>query len=302
MAGLACLYGHHQLETYAREPLGPRIKVALLQGSIDQYKKWDRTYVEEIQKTYEKLATKAAQSKPDMIIWPETSVPGYVLQDPPLRQWLLRLVRNSHTSHLVGAPTLNNEMAYNSAFSIDPECSIVGEYAKKHLVPFGEIVPWSNFLGRFIKVLNDLGGFTAGNRSPVLRVGGIPVGVNICYEAIFPDLVRQSVKQGAQVIVNLTNDGWYMKTAAPYQHWAPNIYRAVENNRWLIRADNTGISGIVDPRGHVHALSPIFQPGVIQGSIAARQRLSLYTRFGDLFAWLCAFLCAFIFLRDILRS
>ena len=104
-----------------------------------------------------------------MIIWPETSVPGYLLQDPPLRDWLLRIIRKSQTNHLVGAPSIHNEMAYNSSFSLNGEGTLEGEYAKQHLVPFGEIVPWSKVLGRFIKVLNDLGGFTAGTDPPVLQ-------------------------------------------------------------------------------------------------------------------------------------
>jgi apolipoprotein N-acyltransferase len=156
-------------------------------------------------------------------------------------------------------------------------------------------------LGQYIKVLNDLGGFTAGKESPVLRVGGVQVGVNICYEAIFPNLVRQSVRKGAVLIANLTNDGWYMQTSAPYQHWATNIFRAVENNRWLVRADNTGISGIIAPTGRVQAASAIFRPGVIAGTVQVQNALTFYTRFGDIFAWICVIFCMVICLRDILR-
>ena len=300
---LTCLFGYSRLKSYAGEPAGPKIRVALVQGSIDQYKKWDKSYVEDIEKTYEHLVSQAAGSRPAMIIWPETSVPGYLLQEPSLRSWLTGVVRNSHTSHLVGAPVIHNGMAYNSAFSFNPEGILVGEYAKQHLVPFGEVVPWSGFLGHFIRVLNDLGGFAAGTQPSVLDVGGgYPVGVNICYEAIFPDLVRRSVRQGARIIANLTNDGWYMQTAAPYQHWAPNIFRAVENNRWLVRADNTGISGIIEPTGRVQAASAIFHPAVIEGTVQAHNGLTFYTRYGDLFAWICVMFCTLICLRDILRQ
>ena len=299
---LTCLFGYSRLKSHAEESGTQAIRVALLQGSIDQYKKWDKSYIDEIEKTYESLVTQASRSKPDMIIWPETSVPGYLLQEAPLREWLLNMVRKSGVNHLVGVPVIHNEMAYNSAFSISHEGILEGEYAKHHLVPFGEVVPWSRFLGRFVRVLNDLGGFAAGTESPVLRVAGVPVGVNICYEAIFPNLVRQSVRQGSQVIANLTNDGWYMKTAAPYQHWAPNVFRAVENGRWLIRADNTGISGIIDPSGRIQAASSIFQPAVIEGTIHARTGLTFYSRLGDIFAWICIFFCTVIFIRDILRA
>jgi apolipoprotein N-acyltransferase len=295
-----CLYGRYQLI----RPNGASrrlIKVALLQGSIDQYKKWNRAYVEEIEKTYESLIRQTSLYKPNLIVWPETSVPGYLLQDKPLRAWLDKIVHQSQTNNLVGAPIEINEYAYNSSFSINSESIIEGEYDKRHLVPFGEVVPWSSFLGRFIRVLNDLGGFTAGHRNPVLQAGDIRVGVNICYEAIFPNLVRQSVKQGAEVIANLTNDGWYMKTAAPYQHWAPNIYRAVENRRYVVRADNTGVSGIIDPNGRVIVASPLFEPVVVTGTVEPLNGLTIYSRYGDLFAWLCVFFCALSGLLYILR-
>jgi apolipoprotein N-acyltransferase len=281
------LFGLSRLHHPQNASQGQPLKVALLQGNIDQYKKWDKAYVEEIERTYEGLINEASTTKPDIILWPETSVPGYLLQDPPLRDWLQRVVKNSRSSHLVGAPVMHDNNAYNSAFSLNTEGDLLGEYAKKHLVPFGETVPWGSVLGRFISVLNDLGGFTAGQNSPVLPVAGTTAGVNICYEAIFPNLVRQSIKQGAELIVNLTNDGWYMRTAAPYQHWAPNIFRAVENGRWLLRADNTGISGIIDPYGRIAAASSIFEPMVVKGTAIPLKEMTFYTRVGDAFAWIC---------------
>ena len=124
-----------------------------------------------------------------LVIWPETSVPGYLLQDPPLRLWLTGVILKSGASHLVGAPYLDRDNAYNAAFSISPLGFIQGVYSKHHLVPFGETVPLQSVLGRCISVLNALGGFTAGRRltRPSSGGTGVPVGVNICYEAIFPE-------------------------------------------------------------------------------------------------------------------
>jgi len=266
---------------------GPEFKIALLQGNIDQYKKWNEVYVAEIKQTYETLAERAAASGAQLIIWPETSVPGYLIQDHPLRLWLTKVILKSGTAHLVGAPYLQADKAYNAAFALSPVGFIQGVYGKQHLVPFGETVPLQAVLGRWISVLNALGGFTAGNESPVLKSAGVPIGINICYEAIFPNLVRRSVKLGAQVIVNITNDGWYMKTAAPYQHLAPNIFRAVENRRWLLRADNTGVSAIIDPWGRIIAQTPIYQTRILAGSARLRSDLTFYSRYGDFFAWLC---------------
>lgn len=277
------------------------LQVALLQGNVDQYKKWDKAYVQEIQDRYAGLVREAVKSPVELIIWPETSIPGYLLQDVSLREWLVGLVRKSRTNHLVGAPNEVGEKIYNGSFSLSPEGVLKGEYEKKHLVPFGEVVPAAHFLGWYISALNALGGFAAGTASPVVQAAGIPLGINICYESIFPSLVRDSVRQGAQILVNQTNDGWYMRTAAPYQHWAPNVYRAVENRRYLLRANNTGISGIIDPWGRTVRRSPIFEAQVVTGTVYPRTDLSFYTRHGDVFAIVCLLFCLVVLAPGIGR-
>jgi len=297
----AYLFGQSQLTQQFHKDDGKQLKVALLQGNIDQYKKWNEAYIEEIKQTYSILVQRASAAQVDLIIWPETSVPGYLTQDPALWIWLTGVIIKSHTSHLLGAPSAEGSKAFNAAFSISRFGLIQGSYAKQHLVPFGEIVPFQNLLGQWIPVLNALGGFNAGTVSPVLSAAGIPVGINICYEAIFPDLVRRSVKAGGQAIVNITNDGWYMKTAAPYQHLAPNIFRAIENRRWVLRADNTGVSALIDPTGHIIAQTPIYQARLLTGTIYARTEQTFYTKYGDLFSWIClAIVSAWVFCRRTL--
>ena len=269
------------------------LKVALLQGNIDQYKKWNEAYVAEIKQTFQTLSERAAEQHVDLMIWPETSVPGYLTQDPALRVWLAGVILKSRAWHVLGAPAESDKKIFNAAFSISPLGLVQGMYAKKHLVPFGETVPFQSWLGVWIPVLNALGGFDSGALSPVLPVAGIPVGINICYEAIFPNLVRRSVEWGGQVIINITNDGWYMKTAAPYQHLAPNIFRAVENHRWLARSDNTGVSALIAPTGDIVAQTPIYLTRVLTGTVYSRTDLTFYTRFGDVFAWACLFFIFF---------
>jgi apolipoprotein N-acyltransferase len=122
--------------------------------------------------------------------------------------------------------------------------------------------------------------------------------VNICYEAIFPNLARRSIQRGGQLIVNLTNDGWYMKTAAPYQHLAPNVFRAIENHRWLARADNTGVSALIAPTGEIVAQTPIYLTRVLTGTVYTRNDLTFYTRFGDIFAWICLALILWFLRRN----
>ncbi len=291
--GLAVfLYGQHRLDRLSEERSTTPVRVSLLQGNIDQYKKWDAAYVSDIEQTYSTLSAQASAERPQLIVWPETSVPGYLLQEPPLRRWLVDVVRKSTTTHVVGTPVYHGHAAYNSAFVLFPDGTLGEEYAKKHLVPFGEIVPWASVLGRFVRVLNDLGGFAAGELPAVVHAGPLRLGLNICYEAIFPDLVRRSVRGGAEILINLTNDGWYMRTSEPWQHFVPNVFRAIENDRWLLRADNTGISGIVDPVGHIVAASPIFEKAVVNGTVYPRQALTFYSRFGDVFSFLCMVIVA----------
>jgi apolipoprotein N-acyltransferase len=298
---LSIAFGALRIRAHTAEPPVTPQKVVLLQGNIDQYQKWDQRYIREIQATYERLVREAMRQKPALIVWPETSIPGYLLQDAELSAWLTALVQKTRTYHLVGAPSrAQDDKAFNTAYSLDPDGRVMGEYAKHHLVPFGEIVPWSHWLGKWVRVLNELGGFAAGTEPPVVLSGIGAIGVNICYEAIFPNLVRQGPVVGAEILANITNDGWYMRTAEPYQHFIPNIFRAVENDRWLIRADNTGISAFISPVGQVVQASPIFVPAVVSGEVYPRHTLTFYTRFGDVFAWLCIVFCFAFSVRGIL--
>jgi apolipoprotein N-acyltransferase len=299
---ITVIWGAWRMHSEKRPSLTAGFPVALLQGSIDQYQKWDKQYVKSIQGVYAALNREALRTHPALIVWPETAVPGYLTHEPELQDWLTSVIRRTGTTHVVGAPAMSpDRTAYNSAFVIDSDGQVMGQYDKKHLVPFGEIVPWGKVLGRWIKVLNSLGGFAAGKRSPVILSPIGPLGINICYEAVFPDLVRRSVRQGASYIINITNDGWYMKTSAPYQHFVPNVFRAVENRRWLMRADNTGISALIDPAGRVHAASPIFVPLLVTGTVWPVSEVTFYTLYGDVFAGLCLALCLAISLRGILR-
>ena len=168
------------------------LRVALLQGNIDQYKKWDRAYIQEIEDTYTVLALNAARDKPDLIVWPETAFPGYFSNDARERIWLDHLIRRTATNHIVGVPTIRPDgRAFNAAVSINAHGDVISEYDKTHLVPFGEIVPLGDLLGRWIRVINELGGFNAGDHIVPVIAAGVPIGVSICYEAIFPNLVRQ---------------------------------------------------------------------------------------------------------------
>ncbi|MFH1259346.1 MAG: apolipoprotein N-acyltransferase [Elusimicrobiota bacterium] len=272
-----------------RNPQSAILKVALLQGNIDQYKKWSKTYEKDILRTYEKLAALASRYQPVLIIWPETALPGDLAADAGMYNWVRQLAQNSGTSHLIGSIHQKQRRYFNSAFLVNSRGEIVGEYDKIHLVPFGEYVPFSALLSRCIKVLNELGGFQSEKKYQTLASPAGNLAVNICFEAIFPNLVRKLVKAEGEIIVNLTNDAWFLSTAAPYQHFIMNIFRAVENRRPLLRCDNTGISGYIDPLGRIKNQTKIFQTTVemVDLTLPVKKPKTFYTRFGNVFAQTC---------------
>lgn len=240
------------------EPVGDFLKIAILQGNIDQYKKWDEAYAREILETYQKLALEASKEKPDLILWPESALP-YSITNPEMKNWLARLVRKTKTYHLVGCDEEIDGKRYNSAVLFNPKGEALDTYRKVHLVPFGEWIPFENLLSRWIKPLNALGGFSKGEPKIIQLADGRKLGVSICFETIFPNLAQK----GADLLLNLTNDGWYLDTAAPYQHLAPNVFRAIEQKTPLVRAANTGISCWIDEKGRIQSLLPLNQRGVL---------------------------------------
>ena len=160
-----------------------------------------------------------------------------------------------------------------------------GVYRKMHLVPFGEYVPLQRLLFFAAPLVEAVGAFSAGNEAVVLPVGPHRASVAICYEVVYPELVRRFVSGGTELLTTITNDAWFGRTAAPYQHFAQAAMRAIENGRYLVRAANTGVSGVVDPYGRVLAASGIFEPAVIVEQARFLRASTFYARHGDVFAY-----------------
>lgn len=271
-------------------PAGPPMSVALVQGNIDQYKKWDKSYEDEIVRIYSSLTEEAALQRPDLIVWPETSVPGWIPNEDHYFHWLQELSRKAGSFLMVGAATHQKNADYNAAFLFSPLGDMLSQYRKQHLVPFGEVIPFQGVLTRLFTVLNELGSFDASQDKTVFRVGPVSFSANICFEDLFPGLVSGFMREGAQMNVNMTNDGWYMDTAAPEQHFIANIFRAVETRAWVIRATNTGISGFIDPKGKVVSRTPLLRSMVLMGMPFPMSDKTFYVRHGDIFAKACVVL------------
>ncbi|MFH0948119.1 MAG: apolipoprotein N-acyltransferase [Elusimicrobiota bacterium] len=265
--------------------------ISILQGNIDQYKKWDETYEQEIVDTYSRLSLYPIPYTlhPALIVWPESSLPNYLRYDEKTYNWIKNLVKKTKTQHLVASNDYKDDKIYNSAFLISADGKILDDCSKNHLVPFGEYMPLRNFFGKFIKVVNEIGEFSSDSnrKHNVINSSAGKLGVNICFEAIFPNEVRKSVKNGAEIIVNLTNDAWYLKTSAPYQHFTMNVFRAVENRRFVVRAANTGISGFIDPFGRIKSKTEIFTTTTLTDNVMLDSKATFYSKFGDIFAYLC---------------
>ena len=271
----------------------PHKRIAIVQGNIDQTKKWDPAYQISTIEKYLHLSKTGAAHRRDLIVWPETAMPFYFVDHIPLTQMVIQGIQLSRTDTLLGSPAYTRETEqvqyYNRAFLIRSDGIIADSYDKAHLVPFGEYVPlkrWLPFLGKMVEHVGD---FSSGSAGDTLDWGRHKIGVLICYELIFPFLSRVAVQNGAELLINMTNDAWYGKTSAPYQHFSMAVFRTVETRRALARSANTGISAFIDPVGRVVSETPLFEDAMIGADIPLMSGQTYYVRFGDMFAGFCIF-------------
>jgi apolipoprotein N-acyltransferase len=229
----------------------------------------------------------------DLIVWPESPAP-FENSDPRLRHWLSALAEDAHAPMIVGdiavvkAAGEPRNYVYNSAAFIAPDGTFVGRYSKMHLVPFGEYVPFASLFSFAGSLTAEVGQMSPGIHRVLFASGNHRLGVFICYESIFADEVRQFSRMGADVLVNISDDGWYGDTSAPWQHLNIARMRAIENNRWLLRDTNSGITAAIDPYGRVVASAPRHALTSLYVHYGLIETQTFYTRHGDLFAWLCA--------------
>jgi apolipoprotein N-acyltransferase len=269
---------------------GRPLRVALVQGNIPQDQKWDAGQAGAILNTYLDLTRDAARRGAQLVIWPESSTPFSFEEDRAGGTRVRDVVRETGVELLLGSDQIERTTPpkyYNAAFLIRPDGSLGGVYQKMHLVPFGEFVPLKRLLF-FVAPLVEIGEFTPGAEMVTLGAGDGRISTAICYEIVFPGLVRQSVLNGSQLLTTITNDAWYGRSAAPYQHFLQASMRAIEQGRYLARSANTGISGFVDPYGRVVQQSDIFERAVLVGEVRMLETFTVYGRIGDLFAYLCA--------------
>ncbi len=285
LVGMAWGYGYwRQGEDLDGRP--DRLRVTVVQGNIPQDVKWLPEFQQETVRIYRDLSLAAARSeKPGLVIWPEAATPFYYQDANPLSVKVKRIPGEAGAALLFGSPAYRQEpggLRYlNSVFLLDPQGREQGRSDKIHLVPFGEYVPLKRFLPFIDKIVVGIGDFSAGVINP-LPLNGHRIGALVCYEAIFPELARESVRQGSDLLVNVTNDAWFGNSSAPWQHLAMVRFRAVENRVWIARAANTGISAFIAPSGRIHAATGLFVPATTTVEVGLGARPGLYARTGDL--------------------
>ena len=280
------LWGAGQM---ADRPSGKPIRVAAVQGSIDQDQPMTDAYTRSAMSVYARLTRDAARFHPDLVIWPETVIPGDFPTEYRIQQRVSSLARELRTELMVGSSAYDYPTPvplprlYNAAFLFDRCGDLVGRYYKVHLVPFGEVVP----LRRYLPLLERYR-VTEQDYDP--GPGLFPIrnyGVMICFESIFPPIARELVRKGAGLLIVTTNDCWFKRTAAPEQHLAFSVFRAVENRRCVVRNATTGISCLIDSTGRVTKRLGLWRRGVLFGRVRWEFGTTFYAKHGDWFAMLC---------------
>jgi len=301
------IYGHLKMVVVERHVnQNSPLKIGLAQGNIDQSVKWDQSFQIETLEIYKKLSYTVAKKKPDLIIWPETATPFFFQDADEYQLFILDIPKKTDAFLLFGAPSYKIEkrrvVHYNSAYLVSPSGELVGKYDKIHLVPFGEYVPMQHLLFFIGSLGEGIGDFKPGKEIFNFSLPQGKFGVLICFEIIFPDLCRRFVKGDANFLVTITNDAWFGRTSAPYQHFSMATFRAVENRVFVARAANTGISGFIDPTGKILKKGRIFTEEAMSGTIRLSDLKTFYTLYGDIFAWVCSALSLLLLVNALIKK
>jgi apolipoprotein N-acyltransferase len=281
LTGAAVSFGVARLNERAPAP-PPTVRITIMQPSIEQPLKWEPRHTRETLSIYFALTRQAAAERTQLIVWPETAAPTILRQDPGLVAALTNVASELNVPLLIGSiDAAGNPPRYRNTAFLLTDRGIVGRYDKIHLVPFGEFVPLSGVIGFVRSWAEFVSELEPGTRTVVFQGPPAPYGVVICYEGIFPDLVRNFVRDGARLMVNMTNDAWFGRTSGPEQHLGMYPFRAVEHRVAVVRAANTGVSAFIAPNGQIVRRMNLFERGLITESVPLRVGKTLFTRLGD---------------------
>lgn len=300
LLGIVVGYGFFRIDQYQEEAMkGPHLKVALLQPNIPQEEKWDPVFLPKHKAVFQE-AVQSLQNHVDLIVWPETSWfqtlsletkwvhPQKYFVTPQGNRTPYSLLGLSFYRMENQTDENQGERYFNSAGLFDAQGNLVGKYHKRHLVPFGEYVPLKRLFS-FLKPVAAIGDFERGTDRTPLAMEGLKIAPLICYEDIFPELSRAMVQDGANLLINMTNDAWYGLSSAAHQHLALSQFRTIETRRTMIRATNTGVSAVIEATGKITAQTPLFEQSVVIHQIPLLKKQTGYTKLGDWFVAACFF-------------
>ena len=296
----------------------PELRVAAIQGAVPQETKWDPDFQAETLRIYNRLSSAATtgQDNPKngtgtpfrLLVWPETATPFYFQNPGPMSEEVRSVPQYFHVALLFGSlayglSSAGNAEYFNSVYLLAPDGAVAGRYDKRHLVPFGEYLPWGFLTAWLEGLVPAIGQYNSGSTARPICQQDLRVGVLICFESIFPTLSRETVLEKANFLAILTNDAWFGRTGAPYQHEVMAVFRAVETRRWVIRAANTGVSSIISPWGVRTAKTPLFEQSHIEGTIHLRKGHTLYVKYGETwFLLFCIFWLTVAFWKRIVGA
>jgi apolipoprotein N-acyltransferase len=286
---------------------GTPIRVGLLQGNIEQAQKEDSAFRGMIIDRYMNLSREALAAGASLVVWPEASTPFYFDLEESWAAPIRQLAADRRTPFLIGTDELQRgatreeDRYYNSAVLVGADGRSHGVYRKMRLVPYGEYVPFKKVLFFVGPLVQAVSSFSHGTEPVVFDAGGRRISVSICYESIFPWLSRAFVQRGSQLLATITNDAWFGRSSAAYQHFEQGAIRAVEEGRYIVRAANTGISGAVDPYGRVLAATGLFETAVVPVDVRLLDHRTIYSRLGDVAVWISLAVTAWTLFMSRLR-
>jgi len=304
---LVAVWGNARARSAELTIEGQPVRVGVIQPNVLEEERETPGKAPEILSRDLSLTREALSKGASLVVWPESGLSPYTIEDyPDVSRAIREMAQQAHVSILIGSDHYewrevggkrSVDKSFNAAFMMQADGRIGGVYRKMHLVPWGEYVPlkdWLTFVGPLVQAIGR--GFDAGDTMTLLPLGDHHVSTAICYEIIYPDLVRRFVLEGSELLTTITNDSWFGSTSAPYQHFEQASMRAIEEGRYLVRSANTGVSGIVDPYGHVLARTDIFHPAVVVGEVRLLKVRTIYSRIGDVFAYASTVLTAALLL------
>jgi apolipoprotein N-acyltransferase len=278
---------------------GAPLRVGLTQGSIPQDQKWDPRFRDQILRSYIDLSRQVIGAGAQLVVWPEAATPFYFDAESSLAAPIRRLAAETGTPFIIGSDELapgrggQPGAVYNAAVFVGADGRTAGSYRKMTLVPFGEYVPLRRLLFFVSPLVEAVSDFSAGTDAVVFDAEGRRISVAICYESVYPAIARQFVARGSQLLATITNDAWFGRSSAAYQHFEQGVLRAVEQGRYVVRAANTGISGAVDPYGRVLAMTPLFEPATLTVDVRLLEQRTIYSQTGDVIVWVAFAAAAF---------